>query len=179
MTLQDDVARHFVQSGMRKVVGELTGGEDPIDYRLEEPVGEGWIDILVKTNRHKLMFEIKTNIKSLPTGEVHEPDVGGTIRQLKKYRKTHPKNIIAVIIPFLDFGKWAPYYANEGFWVVIWEGKRVVRCPSGHQITVEELVAPNHCGADYCGYRGLFEQVELLDPIFYVCGACQPKNRED
>jgi len=29
---------------MRKVVGELTGGEDPIDYRLEEPVGEGWIE---------------------------------------------------------------------------------------------------------------------------------------
>lgn len=164
---------------MQNVVRELAEGEDPIDYRLEAPIGEGWIDILVKTNHHKLMFEIKTNIRALSTGEVHEPDVGGTIRQLKKYRKAHPKYIIAVIIPSVDAERWAPYYANEGFWVVVWHGKRVVPCPSGHQKTVERLVAPNHCGADFCGYRGLFEQVELLDPIFYVYGACKPKNRKD
>jgi hypothetical protein len=113
MTLQDDIAAAFVESGMREVVHDLAK-EDTVDYRLEAPIGEGWVDVLVETKSHKLLFEIKTNIRMSDHGEIHDPDVGSSLRQLKKYAQSHPEDIVSIIIPLIDAKKWASYYANEG-----------------------------------------------------------------
>ena len=168
MTLQDDVAKAFIEMGMKGVVKELTMGEEPLSPHMEEPVGKGWVDISVKTKNHRLLFEVKTHVRLTDTGETHEPNVGGAIRQLKKYRKSHPDDIISIMIPQRDARKWASLYSNEGFGVVVWNAKRQVRCPTCKREIVVGLVAPNYCGMDYCGYRGPFEQVDLIEPDFYV-----------
>ena len=179
MTLQDDVARAFVQEGnLQRIVRELIN-EDPVDYDLEERSGEGWVDVAVKTTNRRLLFEIKTHINVLPTGEIHEENVGGTIRQLKKYRKNNPNDVLAAIIPNQDAGKWAPIYANAGFWVIAWSGSRLVRCPRCKKERHVDLVGPNSCGADYCGYKGPFEHVSLKDAVFVLYDRYRPRERKD
>jgi hypothetical protein len=179
MTLQDEVAAAFVAQGMRDVVRQLAK-EDPDDHRLEAPVGEGWVDVLVKTQSHRLLFEIKTNIRTGPYGEVHDPEVGSSIRQLKKYADQHPEDIVSIIIPFRDAEKWAPHYANEGMHTVTWYATRIVMCPNGHEYRIppEKLTAPSSCGDDFCGYKGPFEQVALIQPVFSVYGAVEVKSRK-
>jgi hypothetical protein len=179
MTLQDDVAYAFVQEGnLRRIVQELVN-EDPVDYDLEERSGEGWVDVAVKTANCRLLFEIKTHINVLPTGEIHEENVGGTIRQLKKYRKNDSSQVVAAIIPDQDAGRWAPVYANAGMWVIGWSGRRVVRCPGCKKEVHVNLVGPNHCHGDYCGYKGPFEHVSLKDPVFVLYDRYRPRDRKN
>jgi len=67
MKRQDDLAAAFVE-GMRDVVHGLSQ-EDPVSHHLEEPVGQGWVDVSVRTKSKQLLFEIKTNIKNTPQGD--------------------------------------------------------------------------------------------------------------
>jgi hypothetical protein len=176
MTLQDEVARAFVQEGdLRKIVRDLTK-EDLTDFDLEEPSGEGWADVVAKTAHHAILFEIKTHVKELPTGEeVHEENVAGAIRQLKKYRRSHPKHVLVVIIPQQDAKKWAPFYANAGFWVIGWSAKRILRCATCQSNCEVSLVAPYFCTA--CGSRGPLEHLSLQQPSFILYEAYPPKDR--
>ncbi len=176
MTLQDEVVHAFVQErNLRKIVRDLTK-EDLTDFDLEEPSGEGWADVVAKTAHHAVLFEIKTHVKELPTGEeVHEENLAGAIRQLKKYRRNHPKHILAVIIPQQDAKKWAPLYANAGFWVIGWSAKRILRCAACQSGCEVSLVAPHFCAA--CGRSGPLEHLSLEQPSFILYGAYAPRDR--
>lgn len=179
MTLQDDLAAAFV-AGMRDVVHGLSQ-EDPVSHHLEEPVGQGWADVSVRTKSRKLLFEIKTNIRDTPQGEVHDAELGSSLRQLKKYADKHPEDIVSVIIPLNDARKLAAHYANEGIHVVTWYATRIVKCPRcrrEYRISHEQFTAPNRCEAERCGYEGRFEQGGLQQPIFDVYGAVEVKARE-
>lgn len=180
MTLQDDLAAAFVEN-MRDVVHGLSQ-EDPVGYHLEPRVGDvGWADVSVSTKTKKLLFEIKTNIRDTPHGEVHDAEVGSSLRQLKKYADEHPEDIVSIIIPLIDVPKWVRYYANEGIHVVTWYATRILKCPRCHReyrIPHEELTAPGRCDAERCGYEGRFEQAGLQRPIFGLYGAVEVKPRE-
>ncbi len=165
---------------MRDVVHSLSQ-EDPARHHLEEPVGQGWVDVSVNTPSRKLLFEIKTYIRDTPQGEVHEPEVGSSLRQLKKYTDEHPQDIVSVIMPLTDAQKWARHYANEGLHVVTWYATRIVKCPRCrrvYRISHEQLTTPNRCEAERCGHEGRFEQAGLEQPIFGVYGAVEVKPRE-
>ncbi len=176
MTLQDDVARTFVlDGGLRTITKELVR-EDLLGFDLEDPSGEGWPDVSATTSNHRLRFEIKTHVKVLRVGEIHEYDIGGTLRQLKKYKRSHPTDTVSVVIPQLDAESWAPIYANAGFATIAWSGKRMVRCPRCRTEYTPELVAPNRCDKPVCGYEGLFEQISLNPTQFVLLIAYPPLN---
>ncbi len=179
VTLQDDLAVAFI-ADMRDVVHGLSQ-EDPASHHLEEPVGQGWADVSVRTKSKKLLFEIKTNIRDTPQGEVHDAELGSSVRQLKKYADEHPEDIVSVIIPLIDAQKLVAHYANEGIHVVTWYATRIVKCPRcrrEYRISHEQFTAPNRCEAERCGFEGRFEQAGLQQPIFGVYGAVEVKARE-
>lgn len=178
MTLQDDVVLAFTQEGnLRRIVYDLVK-EEVQDFDLEVSSGEGWADIAAKTKTHRLLFEVKTHINVSPNGEIHEENVGGTIRQLKKYRNKSAADVLAAIIPSEDAGKWAQIYANAGFWVIGWSGIRVVRCPRCRTEHKVGLLAPNQCHGDFCGYAGPFEQISLEEPNFTLYDRYSPRRRD-
>lgn len=180
MTLQDDLAHSFVEGAMGETVRELAK-EHPVDHRLEERVGQGWADVSVRTKSKTLLFEIKTNIRDTPQGEVHEAEVGSSLRQLKKYADEHPEDVVAVIIPQVDARKWAQHYANEGVHTVTWYAARLVKCPrcgQEYRVPADILTAPSKCREAGCDYEGRFEQVGLEQPIFSVYGAVEVKSRK-
>jgi hypothetical protein len=116
-----------------------------------------------------------------PQGEVHDAELGSSVRQLKKYADEHPEDIVSVIIPLKDAQKLVAHYANEGIHVVTWYATRIVKCPRCHdeyRISHEQFTAPSRCEAERCGWEGRFEQAGLQEPIFGVWGAVEVKARE-
>jgi rubrerythrin len=176
MTLQDEIVHAFVQEGyMRKIVKRLTK-EDMSDYDLEEPSGEGWADVVAKTPKHQVLFEVKTHVKELPDGkETHDENLAGTIRQLKKYRRNNPSHYLVAIIPRQDASKWAQHYANAGFLVIGWAGNRILKCPICGTETGGNLVAPHFCPA--CGGKPIFSHIRLEKTSFVLLESYVPKER--
>jgi hypothetical protein len=176
VTLQDEVVDAFIRSGMNKVTQDLAG-EEPVDHRIEAPIGEGWVDILVRTKSKQILFEVKTNVRVTQDGrELHEVDMGRSIRQLKKYAASHPNDIVSIMFPAVDASKWAEHFANEGINVVTWNATRLARCRYGCELSVRgELVLPHVCYS--CGGKGQFQTMGLQQPEFAVYRAVPFRER--